>query len=369
MATRKNESGYPVEITEGVFSQDNATLANILRGASEGESPRIVLVADQNIVTRQPTLGTAIGAYVKAFGIELAGKPVLLPGGERVKGDSFASASQVLSALLEGHLRRSDAVIALGGGTILDVVGWAATQVRGGVRLVRIPTTPAAMIDAAFATTACLDSAHTKDALVVPSVPSAVVIDPKFAESVLDGVWRAGVTEAVRLSAVSDGALLKRIASSVEKLRARDAETFSAILAKVVALRQKKGGTGFGLWAACRLESMSQYKLPHGYAVAIGTCLDAHYASKKGYIKEEVRDLICKTLADCGALEGLAHSHHLLSQPDSVSLGLDVMELATGSRAIDLPAGAGKALREENLDFDVYRQVLREFVISAQKQG
>lgn len=366
MARQKSEKACRVEMTENLFSPENKTLVEVLKGFAGDETPRVVLIADQNIVVRQPKIGTAIGAYLKAHGIELAGKPVLLAGGERVKGDNFASASEVLSALLDGHLRACDAVLALGGGTILDVAGWAASQVRGGVRLVRIPTTPAAMIDAAFATTACLDSAHTKDALVVPSVPSAVIVDPCFAKSVLDAVWRAGMAEAVRLAAVNDGAFLKFLAANAEKFRSRDFETFSEIVARSVKLRQKKGAPAFGLWAAARLEAMSQYKLPHGYAVAIGICLDATYALKKEYIKEETRDSICGTIAACGGLDGLMHSHHLLSQPAQIAIGLDAWELATGSREIELPSGNGKSKVEEELDFEVYRAVLKEYVVFAQ---
>ena len=100
----------------------------------------------------------------------------------------------------------------------IDVAGYAAAQIRGGVKVVRVPTTPAAMMDAAFAEDAAVDSPAVKDALRVPCPPAAVVIDPKFAATVLDGVWRGGIGEAVRQAAVRDGALMKRIAKGAGEI-------------------------------------------------------------------------------------------------------------------------------------------------------
>lgn len=357
----ERKGSYPVLFAEDVFAEGNPAFADLLKGLTGAETPRVLMVADGNVVQRTEGLGTRIGRYVQTYGIRLAAPPVVLGGGEKIKTDNLQSVVKIATAALDAKVGANDVVLALGGGTILDVAGYAACQVRGGVKLVRMPTTPASMMDAAFAEDAAVDSPAVKDALRVPCPPAAVVIDPKFAATVLDGVWRGGIGEAVRQAAVRDGALMKRIAKGAEALKNRDGAVFAEVVQACVESRVKKGGSGFALWSAHRLEAMSGYKLPHGYAVPIGICIDCAYAVERQYMKEEDQESVCRVLADCGALDGLAHSHHLMSQPDSILFGLDAWRLSTGSEAILLPAGVGKSKVEEAPDREVLKKVIKEF--------
>ena len=357
----RREGEYKVKVEDGVFDEGNAALAELLREVTGSESPRVMLVADGNVVQRTEGLGSRIGRYVKAHGISLAGAPVVINGGEKVKADGMQSAMRVADAALEAKVGANDVMLALGGGSVLDVAGYVACQVRGGMKLVRMPTTVAAMMDAAFAEEAAVDSPAVKDALRVPCPPAAVVVDPKFAATVLDGVWRGGIGEAVRQAAVSDGALMRRLVKSAEALKSRDMAVMAEVIQACVESRVKKGGSDFALWSAHRLEAMSGYKLPHGYAVPIGICIDCAYAVERNLMKEEDQETVCRVLADCGALDGLAHSHHLMSQPDSILFGLDAWRLSTGREEILLPAGVGKSTREASPDREAFKKVIKEF--------
>ena len=106
-----------------------------------------------------------------------------------------------VSAALDAKIGADDVLMAIGGGSVLDVAGYAAAQVRGGVKLVRVPTTPAAMVDAAFAHYAAVDFREIKDALRIQCEPDAVIVDRSYAKTVLDGVWRGGLGEIVRFAA------------------------------------------------------------------------------------------------------------------------------------------------------------------------
>jgi 3-dehydroquinate synthase len=223
---------------------------------------------------------------------------------------------------------------------------------------VRVPTTVAAMVDAAFAEKASLDGFAIKDALSVPSRAAGVVVDPRFADTVLDGVWRGGFGEIMRLALVSGAALTKKLAANVDAIRARDTETTDALIAAAVELRLKKGGTPFALWSALRFQTLSGFKLPHGYAVPMGICLDCAYAAEKGYLPRETCSWVRGTLEACGALDGLAHSQHLLAQPERLLAGLDAWRLATGSTALVLPSGIGSSCEEAVPDRDVYQTAI-----------
>jgi len=353
---RKNCLEYPVEIVEDAFGE-SPVLADMIKKATGSESPRVLIVADANVVQHTEGLGAKIGRYVNSHGLVLAGTPVILPGGERIKNDNLASVLTVVTAALEAKLGSDACLLALGGGTLLDVAGYAAAQVRGGVKLIRVPTTVAALTDAAFATYAAVNAASVKDALRVPSVPAGVVLDPLFAKTVLDGVWRAGIGEAVRLAAVSDAAFLKRIAANAAAFRERDYETFRTLVSDTFALRQKKGSTLFGEWSAQRLEPLSGYKLPHGYSIGIGICIDTAYAVATGLLKADDRALLMSILTESGAAEGLNHSRYLLGKPDVILMGLDAWALTHGPEIV-LPKGLGKSVTTADLDRDVYTSVI-----------
>jgi len=362
MARKKAEARYPIQVVEDAFAEGNEVLSDALKALSAAEAPRVALVADANVVQRTEGLGRKIGRYFQAHGIALASSPVVVSGGEKAKADNFQSAILVATSLLDAKVGANDVVIALGGGSVLDVAGHAAAQVRGGLRVLRMPTTVSAMIDGAFAGYAALDGVAVKDAFRVRCEPAAVVVDTLFAKTVLDGVWRAGFGEAVRYAAVCDGPLMKALAKRAEAVRARDYDALRETVSACVASRAGAPDVPFAQWCAARLEGMSGYKLPHGYAVAIAVCIDCAYAVKTKRMKESDQELVCRALADCGALDGLSHNHYLLAQTDNLLRGLDAWALSTGSAAIPLPGALGKCTMEEAPDRAAYAEVVADFL-------
>ena len=354
---QKNSCNYPVEFVDDVFG-DSPELAKVIRKHSKSDEPRILIVADMNVVHRTEGIGSKIGKYLQTHGISLAGSPVVVSGGEKIKADNLQSALKVVSAILEAKLGADDCVVALGGGTLLDVAGYAASPVRGGIGLVRIPTTVAAMIDGAFADYAAVDSVNVKDALRVPSVPLAVLIDTSFAQTILDGVWRGGICEAVRLAISYDSSFFKDIAKKAEEYHDRNFEVMDELVREAVAIRRKKGVSTLADWCAARLESMSGYKLPHGYAVSIGICVEAGYAVRRGLMKEKDRDAICSLLKELGSLDGLHHSRHLFTQADNVLFGLDAWRLSTGSEEIPVLGGIGKLKTDDEPERELLKEAL-----------
>lgn len=355
------KGSYTVDFTDDLFAEDNPLLADTLQRLSGEKPPRMMLVADANVVQRTPNLGTRIGRYLQTHGIELAGASAVLGGGEKIKYDNFASFQKVLAAALDAKIGCRGVILAIGGGTVLDVAGAVAAQLRGGVRLVRVPTTPAAMVDAAYAGYAALDYLSVKDAVRVPCQPDAVFVDTSFAATVLDGVWRGGAGELMRIAAVTDAAFARSVAAAAPALRERDMEVFSGLAREAVALRKRTGNVDFALWSALRLEAMSGYKLPHGYAVPIGICIDCAYAVERGLMSSDDQALVCVALAKMGALDGLSHSRHLMGQIDSILCGLDAWALSAGECAIRLPKQLGESTVETNPDREIYRKVLGEF--------
>lgn len=292
----KNCLTYPAEIVEDIFGESD-TLAKILG------THRFIIVADQNVVMHVDSIGKRIGAYVQKHKLQLAGAPVVLTAGERIKMDELRSATRVLEAAYAAELEEGDFILILGGGTVLDVVGWVAAQYPEEIGIVRIPTTPAAMFGAAFAETSAMNTPRTKDAFVVPSTPAAVLIEPKIASTVLDGVWRAGISDLVRLAADFDPDSLDKIGERIDAYYNRDPAALAEFVELALKLHKEHGYSALGLASSAAYEPKSNWKLPHGYAVAIGAIID---------LDEPLRTRAYDILKACGAMDGARHSKHIL---------------------------------------------------------
>ena len=316
---RKNCLPYPVEFVDDAFGT-SPVLAEVIKKTSGAKAPKLLIVADSNVVHHTENLGVKIGRYVREHSLMLSATPVVAGGGEKIKADNLQSLLKVLSVAVESKIGPGDVILALGGGSLLDLAGYAAAQVRGGVGLVRMPTTPAAMTGAAYSGFAALDFMGCKDVLKVASQPAAVVVDTSFAKTVLDGVWKGGVAEAVRIG-VHDSKLLSKLGSLAESYARRDMEALSQIVKSVYGVVEKKGVSSYAQWISDRLETASGYKLPHGYAVAIGVLLELSRDVGIGKEKEETFDAALEILRKCGSLDGLVHSRHVLLRKDDILFG------------------------------------------------
>lgn len=357
---QKNCYPFRVEFTDDVFGEESP-LKSILVALTGVESPRVFLVSDANFVYHTEGIGSKIGRYFNDNGITLAAKPVIIQGGEKIKADNMHTVNIVLRAIMEAHIGKGDIILAMGGGAFLDVVGFAATLARGGVPIVKIPTTPAAMMEAAFADNSALNLYGIKDGVRLNSSAAAVIIQVSFSLTILDGVWRGSASEAVREALAHDAKLLKKLLETADDFRARDLAILEETIRLVVTSKMKNSPTKIGEWAAQRLETLSNYRLPHGYATAMGTAIDVKYAEKKGYMKAEDAEKILKLLLKYGALDGMDHSHHLISQIDRVLAGLESWKLAYGDETFELPASIGSTKKNEKIDVEIMREALKEF--------
>ena len=354
----KNKNAPRLEFAQDAFGENNPKLAGLLKALTLAARPRVFLAADVNVVTRTEGFGSRIGRYFQKYEIELAGKPVVLACGEKIKNDDFKSVSQIGRAALEAKIGRDDIFLAIGGGTLLDVAGYVAAQLRGGTRLVRLPTTPGAMMSSAFAESAALNTAVVKDAYRVPCAAAATFIDTNFATSVLDGVWRAGYAEAVRTAVTGDKTFFDFLVDNVQAFHDRDQATLEETVRSTIELKEAKGEGNFGLWAASRLESLSNYKLPYGYAVAMGILIDAAYAQVKGYLEKVEREALVGVLTRSGTLEGIVQSMPLLERAEEILCGLDAWRLARPDDTFSFPRSLGKSVAEKNIDRETMKVAL-----------
>jgi len=358
---------YPVSFTHGVFAPKNTTLAALLAKDRSGPRARTLVVVDAALAEATPGLLRRIEGYFRAHRatLELVRKPLLVPGGENAK-NGWTSVREIMTAAGAEHLDRHSYVIAVGGGSVLDMVGFAAALVHRGLRFVRIPTTVLSQNDAGVGVKNGMNDGGAKNFAGTFAPPYAVIDDFDFLKTLPQREWIGGVAEAFKVAIIKDKPFFRYLCTHAAALRDRDQAVMERVVYKTAALHLHHIATSgdafefgsarpldFGHWAAHRLELLSNFSLGHGSAVAVGIALDSTYALLKKMIGHEERDAIVRGLAACGLpvwsplLERLdAHG-----EPDVLGGLEQFREHLGGTLSITLPCpiGAKRDVHRMNL--------------------
>ena len=300
-----------VFFSEDVFAAANPTLADALAD----RTPRKVLIlVDQSLAAAQPTLPARMEAYfaVRPDLLRLVDAPVILPGGERAK-NSPALINEIHALIDRHHIDRHSYVMAVGGGALLDVAGFAAATAHRGVRHVRIPTTTLAQADSGVGVKNGINAFGKKNFIGAFAPPHAVINDFTLLATLPPKDMRAGYVEAVKVACIRDREFFEAMERDVEKLAAFDPAVMKRLIHRCAELHLNHiagGGdpfeTGsarpldFGHWAAHKLEQISDFQIHHGEAVAIGLALDVVYSRQIGLLNAAAAGRILNLLRKLG---------------------------------------------------------------------
>jgi 3-dehydroquinate synthase len=241
---------------------------------------------------------------------------VLVPDGERFK--NVATVGRVYDALLQRGADRSVVVIAVGGGVIGDLVGFAAATYLRGVRLVQVPTTLLAQVDSAIGGKVGVNHALGKNLIGAFHPPRLVLADPNLLATLPRREFRAGLYEVIKYGVISNPAILDRISTSLVPLFDREPDAMSAIVAEscrikasIVSADERESGMrrvlNFGHTVGHALEAVTKYRrYRHGEAVAYGMlaalCLGVH----RGVTEQSTYDRVASLIAKLGPLPPVA---------------------------------------------------------------
>ena len=292
---------HQVHFTERVFLSGNPVLAAVLAGEGQASSQRrskVLVIVDEALAEALPELTQEMEAYFAAHSsqLELVCAPVSLVGGEAVKNAYFRVSS--VHALIERHhLDRHGYVLAVGGGALLDMVGLAAATAHRGVRLVRLPTTTLAQDDSGVGVKNGINAFGKKNFVGTFAPPYAVINDFALLATLSPRDKRAGYVEAVKVACIRDLEFFEELERNAPALARFDAGPMQRLIRRCAELHLDHIATSgdpfemgsarpldFGHWAAHKLEQLSEYRLRHGEAVAIGLALDTVYARERGYL-------------------------------------------------------------------------------------
>jgi 3-dehydroquinate synthase len=306
---------WPLRVffTEDVFAPGNLVLKNALIGGEKNPAKVLVILEDA-LAQAQPELEHRIKNYfqIHAGPLQLVRPPLLVCGGESAK-NSITIVTEILSHVDRHHIDRHSYLIAIGGGALLDVAGFAAATAHRGVRHVRIPTTTLAQADSGVGVKNGINAFGKKNFVGTFAPPFAVINDFNFIASLAPRDRRAGYVEAVKVACIRDEKFFAEIERDAEKLVSFEPVAMKKLIRRCAELHLDHiagGGdpfeTGsarpldFGHWAAHKLEQLSHFQIPHGEAVAIGIALDVIYSREIGLLEKNSAERILKLLAKLG---------------------------------------------------------------------
>jgi 3-dehydroquinate synthase len=300
-----------VFFTEDIFAPANLTLKNALADAT----PRKVLVVlEDSVALAQPNLSRQIENYFSAHAekLQLVCPLILIAGGERAKNsDQFVA--EIHSQIDRHHIDRHSYLIAIGGGALLDVAGFAAATAHRGVRHVRIPTTTLSQADSGVGVKNGINAFGKKNFIGTFAPPFAVINDFNLLATLKPRDKRAGYVEAAKVACIRDAKFFDEIERDVEKLILFEPAAMKKLIRRCAELHLEHIATGgdpfetgsarpldFGHWAAHKIEQLSNFQIPHGEAVATGIALDVIYSQKIGLLDEKSCERILKLLEQLG---------------------------------------------------------------------
>ncbi len=359
---------YPVLFTHALFSTSNPLLIETLRASSDEPPAECICVVDKGVARHHPDLLSAIEAYAQHYrsDVRLAAPPLLVEGGEQAKNDP-ATVARVHDAINRAGLCRHSYVIAVGGGAVIDAVGYAAATAHRGVRLIRVPTTVLAQNDSAVGVKNSINAFGKKNFLGTFAPPAAVLNDARFLTTLSDRDWRSGIAEAIKVALLKDAAFFRDIEEHAAALVQRDLGAMSRLIHRCGQLHlQHIAASGdpfelgssrpldLGHWAAHKLEQLSGYSLRHGEAVAIGLAVDSTYAHLSGLLAAEswrrILDLLLAAGLPIYAPE-LSDFLHDRSDPRCILHGLsEFREHLGGQLTIMLPRCIGQGVEVHQVD-------------------
>ncbi|MCH6198659.1 3-dehydroquinate synthase [Aquiflexum sp. LQ15W] len=287
---------YQVCFLEGIFNVNNPVLADFL---DNGKKAKAFFVVDSGVADAFPNLLNDIKEYAKAYENKflLNSEPLVVPGGEISKNDETIFKKIVDATSIYG-IDRHSYIVGIGGGAVLDMVGFAAAISHRGIRHIRIPTTVLSQNDSGVGVKNGINSYGKKNYLGTFAPPFAVINDFNFLITLDDRDWRSGISEAIKVALIKDLSFFEWLEKHADQLANRVMEPMQELIIRCAQMHMDhiagkdpfETGSArpldFGHWSAHKLEHLTHYQVRHGEAVAIGIALDSTYSYLKGMISQ-----------------------------------------------------------------------------------
>ena len=341
---------YDVRIEPGLLGRAGEMLAPLARGR------RMAIVTDANLSQHLATLQTSLSAV----GIE--SEAIVLAPGEATK--SWSVLESLTDRLLDLGIERSDHVVALGGGVIGDLVGFATAILKRGCRFVQIPTTLLAQVDSSVGGKTAINTRAGKNLIGAFHQPVLVLIDPDTLDTLPARQLRAGYAEVVKYGLIDDPDFFAWCEANGTGLLAGDRDARAHAIAHSVAAkarivaedetettgRRALLNLGHTFGHALEAETGFSDRLFHGEGVAAGMALAYAYSAEQGYCSREDADRVATHLRDVGLPASLSDCGIEASGRTLVGHMMHDKKMAGGTLPFLLTRGIGQTYSDRSVD-------------------
>lgn len=361
---------YDIIFTNDVFNKNNTSLIKTLTKENKNIK-KIIIFIDKNVYKTNTDLKTKIKDYVikNEKHINLVCEPILITGGEKIK-NHYNLVKYAYKKIDNHKVCRQSYIIAIGGGTLQDLIGFIASTAHRGIRLIRIPTTTLSQDDSGVGAKNGINFNNKKNFVGCFSTPYAVINDLIFLNSLKNENFIEGFSEAIKVALIKNKKLFTLIKNNTQKILERDKKITEKIIYECAKMHadhiSKKGDPfeltssrplDFGHWAAHKIESLSKYKISHGKSVAIGIALDCTYSYFLKILKRKEWKEIIYTLIN---LKLPLYSKELSINENNVKKifnGLEEFrEHLGGKLTITLIKNIGKKIETHHINKNIYEK-------------
>lgn len=285
---RLGPRSYRILVGAGILGEAGAELARLKVGR------KVALVTDPSILSLH---GDAVSRSLAHAGFDVT--PVLLPEGERAK--TLEVAASTWDRFLEAGLDRGSTVVALGGGAVGDLAGFAAATYMRGVNFVQMPTTLLAQVDASIGGKTAIDHPRAKNLIGAFHQPRLVISDTAALLTLPEREYRSGMAEVIKHGIVLDAAYFADVERAAAALRAREPAALERIVAGSCRLKasvverdeqeaELRHVLNYGHTIGHAIEAITGYqRFAHGEAVSLGIAAEAGIAERLGVAKPGLR--------------------------------------------------------------------------------
>ncbi|ARE39124.1 3-dehydroquinate synthase [Rhodovulum sp. P5] len=352
---------YDIRIGTGVLDRAGAEIAPLL------QRPRVAVLTDETVAGLH--LDT-LRAGLAAAGIEMSA--LALPPGEATKG--WEQFSRAVEWLIAEKVERRDIVVALGGGVIGDLAGFAAAVLRRGVRFVQIPTSLLAQVDSSVGGKTGINSPLGKNLIGAFHQPSLVLADTGVLETLTPRDFLAGYGEVVKYGLLGDAAFFDWLEDNGPALAAgdraariravrRSCEMKAGIVERDETEQGERALLNLGHTFCHALEAATGYsdRLLHGEGVAIGCALAFELSARMGLCSQEEPSRVRAHLAAMGMKKDLADIPGDLPDAEGlIALMAQDKKVQDGKLRFILARGIGEAFVTSDVDAGILRAVLED---------
>jgi 3-dehydroquinate synthase len=360
---------YRVYFTNRLFDLSNTLFNEFLSDNQvEGENRKIIFIVDQNVANHHANLLQQIAGYFNEYKtVELVKDILLIPGGEMAKNET-KHFDKIVDAVNNYRIDRHSYIAAIGGGSILDLAGYAAAVSHRGIKHIRIPTTVLSQNDSGVGVKNGVNYKNKKNFLGTFAPPLAVFNDYNFLTTLSNRDWRSGISEAVKVSLIKDKTFFEWIEATALNLVNREKPAMEYLIKRCAELHMKHISSGdpfesgssrpldFGHWSAHKLEQLSNFEVTHGEAVAMGIASDSLYSCLSGRLPEAEYDRIVSVLKTLG----FSLFHPLMNvdgETSPIIMGLqEFQEHLGGQLTIMLLSAIGKGEEVHAINTDLLKK-------------